>query len=199
MRRAGATLAALVVAGIAAAGGFGVGSGGLQGAPQPEPVSGAAITPSSVTTTTVKTAFLDAGTGMVNGQLQVLGPLLVATPSDLTLGVSSDINMGNNANSAIRGGSVSVNVHDAIGFRVVYSNTVILNDAVNITHTNPDGTSVITGDTTSPAKAAFRITPQDAEPTGPNVVGDMYVTTAGVLKICTVAGSPGTWVSVGAQ
>lgn len=55
------------------------------------------------------------------------------------------------------------------------------------------------GDTTSPAVAAMRWVPQDAQPTGPNAVGDMYVTTAGVLKICTVAGSPGTWVSVGAQ
>lgn len=59
--------------------------------------------------------------------------------------------------------------------------------------------AVVEGDTTSPAKAAFRITPQDAQPTGSNSVGDIYVTTAGVLKICTVAGSPGTWVSVGAQ
>lgn len=58
---------------------------------------------------------------------------------------------------------------------------------------------VAEGDTTSPARSAFRIVPQDAEPTGPNDVGDVYVTSAGVLKICTVAGSPGTWVSVGAQ
>jgi hypothetical protein len=36
-------------------------------------------------------------------------------------------------------------------------------------------------------------------PAGPNVVGEMYVATGGVLKICTAAGSPGTWVSVGAQ
>lgn len=54
-------------------------------------------------------------------------------------------------------------------------------------------------DVTTPAKAAFKIVPQDAQPTGDNGVGDMYVTTAGVLKICTVAGSPGTWVSVGTQ
>jgi hypothetical protein len=36
-------------------------------------------------------------------------------------------------------------------------------------------------------------------PTGPNAVGDLYVATGGVLKVCTVAGSPGTWVSVGTQ
>ena len=61
---------------------------------------------------------------------------------------------------------------------------------------------VAEGDMTSPVRAAFRIVPQDAQPTGAttaNAVGDMYVTTAGVLKICTVAGTPGTWVSVGAQ
>ena len=38
-----------------------------------------------------------------------------------------------------------------------------------------------------------------SEPTGPNAVGDLYIATGGVLKICTAAGSPGTWVSVGAQ
>lgn len=62
-----------------------------------------------------------------------------------------------------------------------------------------DNTVVVTGDPTSPTLAAFRVTPQNAEPTGANVVGNMYVTSAGVLKICTVAGTPGTWVSVGAQ
>jgi hypothetical protein len=37
------------------------------------------------------------------------------------------------------------------------------------------------------------------QPSGPNSVGDMYMAAGGVLKVCTVAGSPGTWVSVGAQ
>jgi hypothetical protein len=55
------------------------------------------------------------------------------------------------------------------------------------------------GDATSPINSAFRIIPQDAQPSGPNSIGDIYVTTAGVLKICTIAGTPGTWVSVGAQ
>lgn len=57
---------------------------------------------------------------------------------------------------------------------------------------------VAKSDTTSPLTSAFRIVPQDTQPTT-GQVGDMYVTTAGVLKICTVAGTPGTWVSVGAQ
>lgn len=38
-----------------------------------------------------------------------------------------------------------------------------------------------------------------SQPSGPNRVGDLYMTVAGVLKACTVAGSPGTWVSVGSQ
>ncbi len=38
-----------------------------------------------------------------------------------------------------------------------------------------------------------------AQPSGPNAVGDLYMTTAGVLKVCTIAGTPGTFVSVGAQ
>lgn len=57
----------------------------------------------------------------------------------------------------------------------------------------------VESDPTSPVKAAIRVIPQDAEPTGAHLVGDMYVTSAGVLKICTGAGTPGTWQSVGAQ
>ncbi len=49
------------------------------------------------------------------------------------------------------------------------------------------------------ALAPLKLTPVASGPTGANVVGDIYATTAGVLKICTVAGSPGTFVSVGAQ
>lgn len=51
----------------------------------------------------------------------------------------------------------------------------------------------------TPSHGAFHIDPQLATPTGLNVVGDFYLTVAGVLKVCTVAGAPGTWVSVGAQ
>ncbi len=58
--------------------------------------------------------------------------------------------------------------------------------------------SVVT-DTTSPVKAPIHVDPQDAQPTGAHVIGDMYVTSAGILKICTTAGTPGTWTSVGAQ
>jgi hypothetical protein len=63
-------------------------------------------------------------------------------------------------------------------------------------NTNNTGIGLeLVGNTT---KAGFRFTPT-TQPTGPNAIGDMYMTTAGVLKVCTVAGSPGTWVSVGAQ
>jgi hypothetical protein len=59
-------------------------------------------------------------------------------------------------------------------------------------------TSVQVVATGTAAIAPLKLTPS-AEPTGPNVVGQLYSTTAGVLKICTVAGTPGTWVSVGGQ
>ena len=35
-------------------------------------------------------------------------------------------------------------------------------------------------------------------PNGPNEIGDMCVH-SGVLKICTAAGTPGTWTAVGSQ
>jgi hypothetical protein len=48
-------------------------------------------------------------------------------------------------------------------------------------------------------KGTLKLPVKAAAPAGPNAVGEVYVATGGVLKICTVAGSPGTWVSVGAQ
>ncbi len=61
---------------------------------------------------------------------------------------------------------------------------------------NPAVTLTLPG---SAAAAPLALTPMASPPTGPNVVGMFYVTTAGVLKVCTVLGSPGTWVSVGGQ
>ena len=55
---------------------------------------------------------------------------------------------------------------------------------------------VAESDTTTPVRAALRIVPQDADPSGPNLVGDLRMTTAGVLRVCTVAGTPGTWANV---
>lgn len=71
--------------------------------------------------------------------------------------------------------------------------------AVVAVNTGPGPGLSVSGDTTSPVRAAFLLVPQDAEPTGAHVVGHIYVTSAGVLKICTAAGTPGTWTSVGAQ
>lgn len=67
-------------------------------------------------------------------------------------------------------------------------------------HTNGRGI-VAESDTTSPGYAAFRIVPQDTAPTTASI-GDMYVSTSGVLYICTVAGVPAlppTWTVVGSQ
>ncbi len=57
----------------------------------------------------------------------------------------------------------------------------------------------IVSDASSPTAAPIVMTVQDAAPSGPNVVGAMYMHTGGVLKVCTAAGSPGTWTNVGAQ
>lgn len=47
------------------------------------------------------------------------------------------------------------------------------------------------------AYGVLRLTPQAAPASG--AVGDLYMTTAGVLMVCTAAGTPGTWAVVGAQ
>lgn len=49
------------------------------------------------------------------------------------------------------------------------------------------------------AKGTLTLPVKASPPAGPNKVGEVYMATGGVLKACTVAGSPGTWVSVGAQ
>ena len=51
----------------------------------------------------------------------------------------------------------------------------------------------------TPTIAAFRIVPQNQIPSGPNQIGDLFVNTGGVLRICIIAGSPGTWQVVGTQ
>lgn len=47
--------------------------------------------------------------------------------------------------------------------------------------------------------AAMRLVPQSAPTTAAHSVGHMYSTSAGKLMICTVAGTPGTFVAVGTQ
>lgn len=94
-------------------------------------------------------------------------------------------------------GVIGIGTGSGIGVR---GSTTGANTGPAVQGTSVLGYGVVAdGDTTSPVRAALRVVPQDAEPSGANAVGDMYVTTAGVLKICTSAGTPGTWVSVGAQ
>lgn len=127
------------------------------------------------------------------------GSVTVTTPGDLTLGVGSDINLGNDTNSRIRGGSGFLRLDNAIGSQLFYTGSTLTLDG-NASLTNTAGRFSVSGDTTSPALPAFRIVPQDTEPTGPNLVGDLYINSGDAkLYICTVAGSPGTWVVVGTQ
>lgn len=73
---------------------------------------------------------------------------------------------------------------------------------VNASSSSGTGVALnVSGDASSPVRAALHVDPQDAVPSGANAVGDMYVTTAGVLRICTAAGTGGaaTWINVGAQ
>lgn len=147
---------------------------------------------------TATIAVLDAGVLNVEGQVSISGPLIVRTPSDIVLGTASEITLGNAATSLIRGGGGFLRLDDAIGASLGYTGSALTIDG-NTTLTNTAGRVSVSGDVTAPVSAAFRIIPQDAQPTGAHVVGDIYVTTAGVLRICTAAGTPGTWVNVGAQ
>lgn len=69
-------------------------------------------------------------------------------------------------------------------------------NAGSFTETGTGYALEVVGDTTSPSKGSIKLTPLDADPTS-CAVGDIYVTTAGVLKVCT-ATTP-TWVNVGSQ
>lgn len=111
-----------------------------------------------------------------------------------------DLKFATAASGIIRGGTGGlIRIDDTVGFQALYGNNTLTMDAADLVASLPAGKFSISGDPTSPVKAAMRLVPQDAQPTGPNQVGDMYMTAAGVVKVCTVAGSPGTWVSVGAQ
>ncbi len=55
----------------------------------------------------------------------------------------------------------------------------------------------ITGDPTSPVRAAGKIVPQDATPSGLGLIGDFFVTPSGLLKMCAAAGTPGLFEFVG--
>lgn len=69
----------------------------------------------------------------------------------------------------------------------------------NCIYVNQDGDGIALNiDTASTVIAPLRITSLAANPTGAHIIGDIAVV-AGVLKICTTAGTPGTWTIVGTQ
>jgi hypothetical protein len=81
--------------------------------------------------------------------------------------------------------------HNQLADSVVIRNS---NGTATVTSTANSALIIAGNNTLAPVK----FTPT-TQPTGPNAVGDMYMNSSGVLKVCTVAGTPGTWVSVGAQ
>lgn len=89
---------------------------------------------------------------------------------------------------------------------VVATGGPVSGDAVIATGTGSGAGVRATGGTTSPAiiatgttaNAALRLIPQ-ASPNGTNAVGDLFADSSGILWICTVAGSPGTFTKVGTQ
>ena len=126
-------------------------------------------------------------TSTTSGTFAVWGRATGATGS--TIGVYGE------CASATGYGVKAVNSGSGVGLRAESTNGT----AIQATAAGAGYALYIEGDITSPVNAPLKIVPANAEPTGPNAIGDMYVTAAGVLKICTVAGTPGTWVSVGAQ
>jgi hypothetical protein len=119
-----------------------------------------------------------------------------ATPQEITGGVdvTATDEVGISGVSETASGVVGISDSSAGGYFESTSGKGV--------HAKCSGTGValrVEGDQTNPVRAPISVVTCNAEPTGPNEVGDMYVTSAGVLKICTVAGSPGTWVNVGSQ
>jgi hypothetical protein len=93
------------------------------------------------------------------------------------------------------------------GDATVTGNVTVTGDGINVINDgtgnglvidqNGDGTALHI-DSASTVQAPLRITSMASDPTGAHVVGDIAVV-AGVLKICTSAGTPGTWTVVGSQ
>ncbi len=56
----------------------------------------------------------------------------------------------------------------------------------------------LAADGTSPVRAPLHIDAQDTQPTGVHVIGDIYVNATGIMYMCTVSGTPGTWTAFAA-
>ena len=76
----------------------------------------------------------------------------------------------------------------------------IVNDGTGVgLHIDQNGNATALHiDTASTVTAPLRITSTASNPTGAHIIGDIAVV-AGKLKICTTAGTPGTWTVVGTQ
>lgn len=80
--------------------------------------------------------------------------------------------------------------HNIISFNKGTGNGIFINQDGDGIALNIDSASTVT--------APIRVTSLVSDPTGAHIIGDIAVV-GGVLKICTVAGTPGTWTVVGTQ
>ncbi len=134
-----------------------------------------------------------ASTG--NGGIGTQGTAGVGVSSTGVKGLAANANnlagvYGSSTHADAHGGYFSTSTGTAASVAAVYGDS-----------SASGGYAVVAnGDPSSPVKSALRVVPQDTEPSGPNQIGDLYVKTGdSKLYICTVAGTPGTWVVVGAQ
>lgn len=135
------------------------------------------------------------GTGTGNG-------IGVDGTGGATDGVGVQGNGGGTNGTGVKGNGVGTGagVH-GYGFG---TGTGVLGEATNGGSNGVTAKSLFSGyalyviaDPTSPVRAAFHIDTQDAVPSGASVLGDGYIdSTGGYLRLCTTAGTPGTYENV---
>jgi len=154
---------------------------------------------SSATTAASYALSVEAGSGANPAQLAVSGTAAdgfvrmsakgAAAP---TVHIKRDLASGDTASAVFRVEQENSG-DDQVSLSVIQDGT---GTGVYIDQ-NGDGTA-LNLDSASTVNAPLRLPSLAADPTGAHVIGDIAVV-LGKLKICTVAGTPGTWTVVGAQ
>lgn len=138
----------------------------------------------SGTNTAGKGVSATGGVGLIDGGIGVQGT-----------GGAGSTNGNGGAGGSFTGGAPA---GTGVGGDGIQATAAGAGNAVTATATGGGFALLLTPDTTSPVRAAVRWTPQDAQPTGAHVIGDMYVGSTGIMYMCTAAGTPGTWTAFAA-